>query len=165
MTSITLAFVEDILPLGPTQEETTDLLHGYMSDWPTTPFECEVPMHERWNCLKAIVSSKSIKLVTYNATVSLLPLYSYLMHENSKRDNRSFNESVAYLSGKSVYDGDQCFQTVAADECLHSIWDLRLVLWVSCCGCISVYPLFGCLTTSFYLVASTACFGSTYVWL
>jgi hypothetical protein len=131
MESITLLRFLDLLPLSPTEEESTN---RYMSDWPAIPFNCKVPLHQRWDCLKAIVSLKTTKLVTYNATVSLLPLYSYLMLDSTKRDGRSFNEFMAYLSGESEYNGDGCLKPLAADECLHSIWDLRLVAWVSCCG-------------------------------
>jgi hypothetical protein len=163
MESITLLRFLDLLPLGPTEGETSNSIHRHMSDWPAFPYDCEVPLHQRWDCLKAIVSSKTTKLVTYNATVSLLPLYSYLMLDSTKRDGRSFNEFMAYLSGESVYNGDGGIKPLSADECLHSIWDLRLVAWVSFCGHGFLTIFLRALLSHAYLDASTSCFRIRYV--
>lgn len=118
-----------MLPLGPTEEEATGFTNPHMSSWPTIPFACDIPLQKRWDCFKAVISSRTIKLVTYNATVSLLPLYNHLIHDRSKRDSVSFNECMANLLDTSTNDG-KVFRPLAPDECLYSIWDLRLVSWM-----------------------------------
>ena len=129
---------EDILPLGPTTTEaldtsTTGPVYPRISDWPSVPFDCAVPIQHRWTAFKAVLSSKKNKLVTYNATVSLLPLYHHLIHDTykSKRNITMFNECMAHLSDNSGQSREeQRHEPLAADTCLHSIWDLRLVQWV-----------------------------------
>ena len=98
-----------------------------MENWPSTPFVSEVPLKHRWAAFKAILSVKMFTLVTYNATVSLLPLYHHLIHDNDRSkidtDEEKFNECMDYLS-------DTTHEPLAPDECLYSIWDMRLVAWM-----------------------------------
>eukprot|EP00956_Cyclotella_meneghiniana_P030001 scaffold74526_cov66-Cyclotella_meneghiniana.AAC.4 len=126
-----------ILPLGPTTTEALDIsttgpVYPRISDWPSVPFDCAVPIQHRWTAFKAVLSKKT-KLVTYNATVSLLPLYHHLIHDTykSKRNVTMFNECMAHLSDNSGQSREeQRHEPLAADTCLHSIWDLRLVQWM-----------------------------------
>ena len=111
----------------------TGPVYPRMSGWPSIPFDCSVPIQHRWTALKAILSSNKTKLVTYNATVSLLPLYHHLIHDTfkSKRNVSMFNEYMTYLSSNPGQSRDeQRHEPLAADACLYSIWDLRLVQWV-----------------------------------
>lgn len=103
-----------------------------MENWPSIPFDCEVPLKYRWAAFKAILSRKIFKLVTYNATVSLLPLYHHLIHDGKDRSKvdthrEQFNECIAYLSAD---DKMTTYDPLAPDECLYSIWDIRLVAWM-----------------------------------
>ena len=88
--------------MGPTDGETeTALVYDpRMSDWPTVPFNCEVPLEKRWTALKAILSLRNIKLATYNAVVSLLPVYRHLDQATSILDEDMFNECMIHLSGE-----------------------------------------------------------------
>jgi hypothetical protein len=102
-----------------------------MSGWPSIPFDCGVSLQQRWDAFKAILSSNTTKLVTYNATVSLLPLYHHLIHDR-KLDGDSVNDCMMHLTGElGCSQGKNFHQTLAPDDCLYSIWDLRLVSWVS----------------------------------
>eukprot|EP00804_Cyclotella_cryptica_P006644 CCRYP_008602-RA/>CCRYP_008602-RA protein AED:0.13 eAED:0.13 QI:331/1/1/1/0.8/0.63/11/3433/991 len=115
-----------ILPLGKCLSSDKSPVDDRFVNWPTVPFECDVSLQERWGAFKAILSSTTT-MVTYNATVSLLPVYHHLIHDRvkGKNDHDSFNRFRSAISGES--NGRQ---PLSPDECLYSIWDLRLVSWM-----------------------------------
>jgi hypothetical protein len=122
-----------ILPLGKIDE---DSFNKRMDNWPLIPFECDVSLQDRWDAFKAILSSTT-KLVTYDATVSLLPLYHHLIQDDVESLNNQgivFHEFMTCLYNHPLpEDGERnrIFQPLTSDQCLFSIWDLRLVSWVS----------------------------------
>eukprot|EP00804_Cyclotella_cryptica_P006645 CCRYP_008602-RC/>CCRYP_008602-RC protein AED:0.12 eAED:0.12 QI:1988/1/1/1/0.77/0.5/10/3433/466 len=123
---ILLPMYQDILPLGKCLSSDKSPVDDRFVNWPTVPFECDVSLQERWGAFKAILSSTTT-MVTYNATVSLLPVYHHLIHDRvkGKNDHDSFNRFRSAISGES--NGRQ---PLSPDECLYSIWDLRLVSWM-----------------------------------
>jgi len=127
-----------LLPLGPTDDEQgeppNEIEYQRMSNWPIIPFLCGVSLSDRWAAFEAILLNQRTKLVTYNATVSLLPYYQHLASDVvSSRvstfaaciaggDNNSNSNGMATPSNSSV--------NIRNDGYIQSIWDLRLVSWM-----------------------------------
>ncbi|KAL7542317.1 hypothetical protein ACHAXR_011673 [Thalassiosira sp. AJA248-18] len=122
-----------LLPLGPTNESSStqqELEYKRMEDWPVIPFHCDVSLSDRWSAFEAILLNSGTKLVTYNATVSLLPFYRHLdddIPSQSHCGGRTFSQFAACLSGKN-FDTESQGQLLYGS--LRSIWDLRLVSWM-----------------------------------
>jgi len=96
-----------ILPLGPALTEKNEREHlpetfQRMSDWPTIPFSCEVPLASRWDTFRKIITRKDLKCVTFNAGMNLMPYHFHRLQDHS------------------------CIP----DLILPSIWDLRLAAWM-----------------------------------
>jgi len=119
-----------LLPLGPTIDPSSPLLeveYPRMSSWPIIPFHCKVSLSDRWLAFEALLFNERTKLVTYNATVSLLPFYHHLDNDVTGQSHSSSLASFsAYIAGGNPDKSHPCRN----DGYLRSIWDLRLVSWM-----------------------------------
>jgi hypothetical protein len=119
-----------LLPLGPTIDPSSPLLeveYTRMSSWPIIPFHCEVSLSDRWLAFEALLFNERTKLVTYNATISLLPFYHHLDNDvTSQSHSSSLTSFSAYIAGGNPDKSRPCKN----DGYLRSIWDLRLVSWM-----------------------------------
>jgi hypothetical protein len=119
-----------LLPLGPTVDPSSPLMeveYPRLSSWPVIPFHCKVSLSDRWLAFEALLFNKKTKLVTYNATVSLLPFYHHLDNDVTCQSHSSSLASFsAYISGGDPDKSQPCRN----DGYLRSIWDLRLVSWM-----------------------------------
>jgi DNA polymerase-1 len=114
-----------LLPLGPTFEEEVE--YPRMSSWPIFPFYCNVSLSDRWSAFEALLLNETTKMVTYNATISLLPFYHHLDNDvmNQTRSS-SLSSFSAYIAG----DGSDLSPSGKNDGSLRSTWDLRLASWM-----------------------------------
>ncbi|KAL3795410.1 hypothetical protein ACHAW5_005372 [Stephanodiscus triporus] len=119
-----------ILPLGPTVNTSTDhheVEYARMSSWPIIPFHCDVSLSDRWLAFEALLFNERTKLVTYNATLSLLPFYHHLDNDvASETQSSNLTSFSAYVAGVNPSQSHPCRN----DGYLRSIWDLRLVSWM-----------------------------------
>ena len=114
-----------LLPLGPTIEEKVE--YPRMSSWPIFPFYCNVSLSDRWSAFEALLLNETTKLVTYNATISLLPFYHHLDNDvMSQTRSNSLSSFSAYIAG----DGSDQSHSGIYDGSLRSTWDLRLASWM-----------------------------------
>ena len=114
-----------LLPLGPTASQEEE--YERMSAWPTIPFQCEVSLSDRWNAFEALLLNVSTKLVTYNATLSLLPFYYHLDNDVAQQNRDSSLASFAScIAGNTVSASSQR----NGHSYLRSVWDLRLASWL-----------------------------------
>jgi len=131
-----------LLPLGPTNNEQgeppNEIDYQRMSNWPIIPFLCGVSLSDRWAAFEAILLNQRTKLVTYNATVSLLPYYQHLASDVGGSSNSTSSVSVfaACIAGGDNNNSDMSTPTSSSvnnmrnDGYIQSIWDLRLVSWM-----------------------------------
>ena len=114
-------------PVTPQEEQCQRIL-----DWPITPFEVEVSLVDRWSAFEAILLNESTKLVTYNATISLLPYYQHLASDvRNPTSLASFAERIASDSTGTRPSQSECESfAVRNDGYLRSVWDLRLASWM-----------------------------------
>jgi hypothetical protein len=119
-----------LLPLGPTGDSTLpqpEVEFARMSAWPISPFKCEVSLSDRWLAFEALLLNERTKLVTYNATTSLLPFYHHLDNDSAYQSQSS---SLAYFSSYIAGVNQNQPQPCRNDGHLRSVWDLRLVSWM-----------------------------------
>ena len=119
-----------LLPLGPTIDPSSPLLeveYPRMSSWPIIPFHCRVSLSDRWLAFEALLFNERTKLVTYNATVSLLPFYHHLDNDVT---GQSYSSSLASFSAYIAGGNPDKYHPCRNDGYLRSIWDLRLVSWM-----------------------------------
>lgn len=114
-----------LLPLGPTASQE-EVEYERMSTWPTIPFQCDVSLSDRWHAFEALLLNGSTKLVTYNATLSLLPYYYHLDNDVAHLHHASCLASFASCIAGSDLDGSSQYQRCY----LRSVWDLRLASWM-----------------------------------
>jgi len=120
-----------LLPLGPTHDQEID--YARMSSWPVIPFHCDVSLADRWKAFEALLLNQSTKLVTYNATVSLLPYYHHLANDitNQKDSNLESSKFALCLAGVSLdAQSESDLPKLSNDGYLRSVWDLLLVSWM-----------------------------------
>ena len=119
-----------LLPLGPTIDPSSPLLeveYPRMSSWPIIPFHCKVSLSDRWLAFEALLFNERTKLVTYNATVSLLPFYHHLDNDVT---GQSHSSSLAFFSAYIAGGNPDKSHPCRNEGYLRSIWDLRLVSWM-----------------------------------
>jgi len=131
-----------LLPLGPTNDEhgepPNEIEYQRMSNWPIIPFLCGVSLSDRWAAFEAILLNQRTKLVTYNATVSLLPYYQHLASDVvSSNSTSSVSAFAACIAGGDNNNSDgmatptsSSINNMRNDGYIQSIWDLRLVSWM-----------------------------------
>ncbi len=115
-----------LLPLGTTTSQE-EVEYERMSSWPTIPFQCDVSLSDRWNAFEALLLNGSTKLVTYNATLSLLPFYYHLDNDvaNQNHEN-SLTSFASCIAGTDITTKNQQH----GHSFLPSVWDLRLASWM-----------------------------------
>jgi len=126
-----------LLPLGPTNDEhgepPNEIEYQRMSNWPIIPFQVGVSLCDRWAAFEAILLNQRTKLVTYNATVSLLPYYQHLASDVVSSRVSAF---AACIAGGDNNNSDimatpsNSSVNIRNDGYIQSIWDLRLVSWM-----------------------------------
>jgi hypothetical protein len=115
-----------LLPLGPTASQE-EIEYERMSSWPTIPFQCDVSLSDRWSAFEAILLNGSTKLITYNATLSLLPFYYHLDNDVANQNHENTLMSFAScIAGTDVITKNQHH----GHSFLRSVWDLRLASWM-----------------------------------
>jgi len=130
-----------LLPLGPTNDEhgepPNEIEYQRMSNWPIIPFQVGVSLCDRWAAFEAILLNQRTKLVTYNATVSLLPYYQHLASDViSSNSTSSVSVFAACIAGGDNNNSDgmatptNSSDNMRNDGYIQSIWDLRLVSWM-----------------------------------
>ena len=108
-----------ILPLAPTSDpedgSTKDIDSGYerMAQWPFLPIACDTNLEQRWDTLRAILTDKHLKCITFNAQVALMPFHFHSANDIQQSDNSNSNKNFGYM-----------------DLVLPNIWDLRLASWM-----------------------------------
>jgi hypothetical protein len=102
------------LPLCPTTDPDSgpnDIDDGYerMANWPSLVISCETTLDQRWNTFRAILLSKDVTKVTFNAQMALMPF-----HYHSANDIVNNENSNSKIPSAGYLDLD-----------LPNIWDLR----------------------------------------